>query len=53
MCQNIEVSICRYFSEGEAQFVWVFGSSTGSVILRSCGFDGVECVGSGDWVKFV
>ena len=61
MCQNVEVSVCRYFSEGEVQVEWVLSSilqgmvfsSTGSMILWSCGLVGVGCVGSGNWVEFV
>ena len=60
-CQDIEVSVCRYFCEGEVQFGWAFSSmsqergfsSTGSAILRSRSFVGVGCFGSGDWVESV
>ena len=61
MCQNVEASVCRYFSEGEVQVEWVLSSilqgmvfsSTGSMILWSRGLVGVGCVVSGDWVEFV
>ena len=61
-CQNIEANVCQYFFEGEVQVRWVFSSilqggtgssSTGSVIVRICGFVGVGSVGNGDWVEFV
>ena len=61
MCQNVEASVCRYFSEGE-QFGWVWSSileggtgfsSTGSVVLRSCRFVGLGCMSSADWVEIV